>query len=37
MHRIGRTGRINTKGMAYTIYENGIDNRILRLSKKGIA
>lgn len=36
MHRIGRTGRVNAKGVAYTIYENGIDHRILRLSRKHI-
>lgn len=36
MHRIGRTGRANHTGTAYTIYENGIDNRILRLSRKHI-
>ncbi|MDR0985822.1 MAG: DEAD/DEAH box helicase [Mycoplasmataceae bacterium] len=36
MHRIGRTGRLNKTGKAYTIYENGIDNKILRLSKKHI-
>lgn len=36
MHRIGRTGRAGAKGIAYTIYENGIDNRIIRLTRKQI-
>jgi ATP-dependent RNA helicase CshB len=36
MHRIGRSGRAGAKGIAYTIYQDGIDNQILRLSRKHI-
>jgi superfamily II DNA/RNA helicase len=36
MHRIGRTGRANSTGDAYVIYNTGIDNQINRLTKKNI-
>jgi superfamily II DNA/RNA helicase len=36
MHRIGRAGRAGSKGVAYTIYQENIDNQIARLSRKNI-
>jgi ATP-dependent RNA helicase CshB len=36
MHRIGRTGRMNQSGTAYTIYDGSIDMKIIRLSRKQI-
>jgi ATP-dependent RNA helicase CshB len=36
MHRIGRTGRANTNGDAYVIYNTGVDNRVNRLTNKSI-
>jgi superfamily II DNA/RNA helicase len=36
MHRIGRTGRAGAKGVAYTIYHEGIDGQITRLGRKHI-
>lgn len=36
IHRVGRVGRAGALGKAYTIYQNGADGKIMRLSKKQV-
>ncbi|GMO13518.1 MAG: DEAD/DEAH box helicase [Mycoplasmoidaceae bacterium] len=36
MHRVGRVGRYKDSGTAFTVYRNGIDSSLNRLTNKGI-